>query len=527
MQCQFTARLRNARGWRRNLAAYLCGATATLTLSPFFAFPLIIPAFAGLYILLENAPTKRRMFWDGWFWGWGYYMCGLYWFCIALLTDAEAFAWLIPFALFGLTGVIAMYSGLACLIFHHAQKRLSGQGALFAFALIWTLVELARGHLFTGFPWNLPGYSFGFSEPSLQLASVFGPYGLTFCVVLLGISPCFARFGKSGKTTTAGIWLLFAAGLAWGSLRIPATAQPTFPGISLRLIQANISQPHKWDPQLQLQGMREHIRLMQQEGIEKITHIIWPETAVPYVLQENSELARALGNALPPGKILLTGSLRSDGTDFKTMNLWNSLMAIDHEGKLIGSYDKAHLVPFGEFQPFRPYLPKEWMTPVGEKDFAWGTASQVLNWAGLPPMLPLICYEAIFPEMAQGQINEKGARPAWLLNVTNDAWFGLSTGPHQHFEMSRMRAVEQGVALVRVANTGISAVVDPYGRITATLPLGSQGILDAPLPTPLDTPTLYSAWHSLLLPLLTLGLIFVLFFMRKPQPVHVDFASKL
>lgn len=483
--------LPDLRGWRRSLAAYGLGVLAMFTLSPFFLFPLIIPAFAGLYLMIDAAPTRRRMFWDGWFWGWGYYMTGLYWFCIALLTDAEAFAWLIPFALFGLTGVIAIYSGLTCWLMAFVKKYTSRPLRLIAFALLWTLTEIARGHFFTGFPWNLPGYSFAFSLPSLQLASVFGAYGLTFCAVLLGVSPLFARYSKSGKTIAAGIWIMFALGLLWGIARIPPDPMPTLPGVKLRLVQANIAQPHKWDPALQRQGMEEHIRLMLSPGLDSVTHVIWPETAVPYVLQENSELAHTLGKAIPSGKLLITGTLRAEGPDYASMLIWNSLMAINHEGKLVGIYDKAHLVPFGEFQPFRAFVPKEWMTPVGDKDFSWGKASQILNWPDTPPMLPLICYEAIFPEMSQSH----EGRPAWLLNVTNDAWFGMSTGPRQHFEMARMRSVEQGVPLVRSANTGISAIIDPYGRITASLPLGSQGILDAGLPRSLEKNTFYAKYR--------------------------------
>lgn len=510
-------------GWRRNLAAYGLGACATLTLAPFYLFPLLVPAYAGLYLLLEGAPSARRKAWDGWWWGWGYYMTGLYWFCIALLTDAEKFAWLIPFALFGLTGVIALYSAAACLCMAWVGRYIGGAGRLLAFALVWSLTELARGHLFTGFPWNLPGYSFGFSEASLQLASLVGVYGLSFAAVLLGVSPLFACCGRPGRAAAAACWLLLAAGIAWGSARLPAAAQPVVEGVRLRLVQAHIAQPHKWDPARQRAGMESHIRLMNGAGIENITHIIWPETAVPYVVQPGSPLARRLGMALPPGRVLLTGGLRAEGEDDAGMRIWNSLMAVDHEGNRIGVYDKAHLVPFGEFQPLRDYVPRAWMTPVGDRDFSWGVPSPVVEWAGLPPLLPLICYESIFPGMAEN----RDRRPDWLLNVTNDAWFGRSTGPHQHFQMSRMRAVEQGVPLVRAANTGISAVVDPYGRVTALLPLGHRGVLDASLPQPLDAKTIYSKYRRWLLPLLALAVLGVACTLRKSHPGPVDFACKL
>ncbi len=237
----------------------------------------------------------------------------------------------------------------------------------------------------------------------------------------------------------------------------------------LRLVQANISQPHKWDPRLQLQGLRQYVHLMQSPGLENVTHIIWPETAVPYAIEAGSPLARDLGGSIPAGKFLITGALRLDGKedDFK---IWNSLVALDHNGGIVGSYDKYRLVPFGEFLPLRSILPKAWLTPVGDKDFSRGPGAQTLELPGFPAISPLICYEGIFP----GAVIDESHRPQLLLNVTNDAWFGMSTGPHQHFEMSRMRAVEQAIPLVRVANTGISAIVDSYGRVAA-LPLRHAG----------------------------------------------------
>lgn len=492
--------LAGLKGWRRNAAAFTCGALSTLTLAPFFAFPLLIPSFTGLLWLLDGARTRRRLFFDGWWWGWGFHMTGLYWFCVALLTDAENFAWLIPFALFGLTGVIALYSGIACWLMGFVRVR--GAARIAAFAAAWTWVELARGGLFTGFPWNLAGYAFGFSGASLQMASLVGAYGLTFFAVLLGASLAACLQGRRGLMLATALWGLFFLGLGWGQWRL-ATAEAVpeserfVEGVMLRLVQADIEQAHKWDPALQMQGLQKHVQLTESPGLEKVTHVIWPETAVPYVLQEDSNLSRLLGGILPPGKILITGTLRGE-EDKDGLHLWNSLMAIDHEGKIAGAYDKNRLVPFGEFQPLRRFVPKEWMTPVGDKDFEWGGSNRLLDWPGLPPLTPLICYEAIFPGMAQ----PPQGRPQMLINVTNDAWFGTSTGPHQHFHMARMRAVEQGVPLVRVANTGISAVIDPYGTIVTSLGLGKQGVLDSKLPKANNDATIFSVYSKLFLLLL-------------------------
>lgn len=491
-------------GWRRNLIAFSCGMLATLTLAPFYYVVLLIPAYGGLYWLLHHAASLRRAWLDGWWWGWGYYMTGLYWFCIALLTDAEKFAWLIPFALFGLTAVIALYPALASWLTYKVKPR--GYNGIILFIIIWTLVEYARGHLFSGFPWNLPGYSLAFSDATLQLASLLGVYGLSALAVGLGVLPValLLRLPRA-KQVVMVAYALFVLASGWGTWRLHMA--DTVPeneryigNVMLRLVQANITQPHKWDPRLQSQGMQKHILLTQSPGLDRVTHVIWPETAVPYSLQKNSTLSRLLGNALPPGTFLLAGALRSEG-EGEQFKVWNSLMMLAHGGEIMGTYDKYALVPFGEFLPFRHAFPKAWLTPVGDIDFSRGPGAQVLNWPGLPPVTPLICYEAIFPEWH----SEQSSQAQWLLNVTNDAWFGLSTGPYQHFQMARMRAVEQGVPLVRAANTGISAVLDAYGRILRMLPLGTEGIIDSPLPQPLQNGTIFAHWGGYWLVILILS----------------------
>jgi apolipoprotein N-acyltransferase len=510
-----------ANGWQRNLLAFVLGICATLTLAPFFLFPLIIPAYAGLFILVENSGSRKRAFADGWWWGWGFYISGLYWFCIALLTDAEKFAWAIPFALFGLNAVIALYPALACLLFYLfcGQKKSviprETEGSLhknndkilrlrlrfaqddkyhcLVFSLIWLLVEYARGHLFSGFPWNLAGYAFGFSDISLQLASVLGAYGLTFFTVLLGSS--FALINTK-RSFVFCVWIVFFVALIWGSWRLNNASEGEASGAVLRLVQANILQPHKWDPKLQHKNLEEYIMLTQSAGIERVTHVIWPETATPYALMSGTPLSRHLSEALPKGVTLITGALRTEGQG-DNFQFYNSVMALDNDGKIIGNYDKHALVPFGEFMPLRFLIPKSLKLPVGDKDFSTGAGAQTLNWKGLPPVSPLICYEGIFPEFAV----DKNNRPEWLLNVTNDAWFGMSSGPYQHFEMARMRAVEQGLPLVRVANTGITAYIDEYGRIKQKLALGVKGVLDVPLRKSQISSTTYTryGWQLILI----------------------------
>jgi apolipoprotein N-acyltransferase len=487
-------------GWRRNALAFVCGICATLALPPFFLFPLLIPAFSGLFLLIHNARGSHRAFWDGWFWGWGFYMTGLYWFCIALLTDPEKFAWMIPFALFALTGVIAVYCAVACWL--TVKLPAKGLSRVFIFSAVWLAVEFARGHVLSGFPWNLPGYSFAFSDASLQLASLFGAYGLSWLAVWLGALPAALMMDggvhrKPAIKLLLASYMMVAAGIGWGAWRLSdADRIPEkdryVEGVMLRIVQANISQHHKWDPKLQMHGLKEFVRLTHAPGIERVTHIVWPETAVPYVLKPNSPLTRFLREAIPPGKFLITGALRMEG-EGSDSRIFNSIDMLASDGKIVGAYDKHKLVPFGEFVPLRWLLPKTWLTPVGDRDFSAGPGPQTLSWPGLPPVSPLICYEAIFPDLAVLREHP----PQWLLNVTNDAWFGMSSGPYQHFIMARMRAVEQGLPLVRAANTGISAVIDANGKTVSKLDLETKNFLDSKLPKSLENKTFYNQYADL------------------------------
>jgi apolipoprotein N-acyltransferase len=497
-------------GFRRNLTAMFFGALGVLTLPPFFFLPLAVIAYGGLFWLLSAAKTRRRAFWDGFFWGWGYFMAGLYWFTIALLTEPEKFAWLIPFALFGLTAVIALYIAITAALFYQIRGR--GIISVLLFSILWTLIEFARGHLFTGFPWNLAGYALMADDGLMQLASLVGVYGMSWLVVIASVLPVAIMMKlPHAKKTTAALSIVLAAAAIWGHGRIAAAGDAKLhDGVMLRLVQANIAQHHKWDPKLQFEGLRRHVALSQSEGVEKVTHIIWPETAVPYVIRPDTTLTTRIGQMLRPGQQLITGGLHAEGD-----NIYNSIASINHEGKITSRYDKHKLVPFGEFLPLRWLIPDGLETPVGMKDFSRGAGPQTLSWQGLPPVSPLICYEAIFPELAVGE-----TRPEFLLNLTNDAWFGLSTGPHQHFHMARLRAVEQGLPLVRVANTGISAVVDGYGRILSYLELGSEGVLDAGLPKAEATPTFYHENPNLVVYFLLLIIILLHIYQRNNKIVN-------
>jgi apolipoprotein N-acyltransferase len=291
-----------------------------------------------------------------------------------------------------------------------------------------------------------------------------------------------------------------------GAARLAGADSGTVPGVVLRLVQPNIPQAEKGDSDLWLDQFALYLEMSAAPGAAAVTHVIWPETAVPYFLDRDANARRAVAAVAPPGGAVITGAPRVSGTG-DDVRYWNSLQAVTAEGVVAASYDKAHLVPFGEYVPLRDILPIDKVTP-GQIDFSAGPGPRTLDLPGVPPVSPLICYEAIFPGAVVAG-NADGQRPAWLLNVTNDAWYGQTAGPHQHFAIAQTRAVEEGLPLVRVATTGISGVVDPYGRITARLELGQRDLVDTTLPVALSSPPPYARLGDLPFCLLTFGFLVV------------------
>jgi apolipoprotein N-acyltransferase len=371
---------------------------------------------------------------------------------------------------------------------------LPGIGRIFALALAFGLAEYARGHVLTGLPWNLVGYALLGALPMMQLASVFGVYALSLLAVLLFASPAAItapegsnlQAGKAGMALTAVLLLLLGASYVWGERRLAEAAQDST-GIRLRIVQADIDQADKWRPENSAEIFTDYLGLTKagSNGLAGINIVIWPETAVPFLLADSPDALQAIGAALPEGTSLVVGSARlteerdAKGTLGQT-RIYNSLLTIDDRGRVVSSYDKMHLVPFGEYLPLQDFMQSLGiMQLTGVRGgFSSGAGPRLLSIPRAPPASPLICYEIIFPD----EVTESSARPGWLLNVTNDAWFGSSAGPYQHFHQAQVRAVEQGLPLARVANTGISALIDPYGRILAKISLGEKGVIDVDLP---------------------------------------------
>ena len=480
-------------GWRRAGLTFAAGVLSAAALPPVYVLPALLLAFPVLVWLLDSAPTKKRAFLDGWWFGFGHFVAGLYWIGFSLLVDAEQFAWLLPFAVLCIPAVLAVYIGCVAVLTRWAP---AGISRVLALAAAWTLAEWARGKLFTGFSWNAIGIVWTASDATLQFAAMGGMYALSMLTIFIAASPATLGGGASGRVWILPVGALLAVTVLWlgGAARLSAAVSRSVDGVFLRVVQPNIPQRIKWQPALRDQHLATYLRLSSAPSGRPVSHIIWPESAVPFVVASDHARRRVMASVVPEGGLLLTGALRVTPRGERPFRIWNSFHAINSAAEIVATYDKFHLVPFGEYVPFpfRELLGFSKLT-AGRTDFSTGPGPQTLYLPGLPPVSPLICYEVIFPD----RVIAPGSRPQWLLNVTNDAWFGNSSGPYQHFAMARLRAVEQGLPLVRAANTGISGVIDAYGRVRARLGLGSQGVIDAELPQPAPGRTFYSKFGDL------------------------------
>jgi apolipoprotein N-acyltransferase len=498
------------RGWRRAAVGAAMGALASLAFAPYDAWPVMFASFGVLVWLLdgchggENTRGARvkSAAWVGFCFGFGFFLAGFYWIADAFLVEPWRDGWLIPFVLAGFPAWMGLYfaggAALAMLLWAKGAAR------VLALAIGFGIAEFVRGHAFTGQPWDLIGYALTDTLPMMQLASLFGVYALSVLAVALFAAP-LAIFapgpngaeGRLGASLLAALLLiLLGAGTLWGAARL-SHGKTVLTPLRLRIVQPSVSEADKWKPGNQDAIFGDYLDMSRETkggvGLKGIDLVIWPETAVPIPLGNDPEALRIIGNMLPKGTTLVAGSIRLSQTAdrlgrLSPIKFYNSLLVIGDQGRLLDSYDKIHLVPFGEYLPFETLMDR-WgiMALTGMRGgFTAGSGPRRLAVPGAPPAMPLICYEILFPD----EVNSDKTRTGWMLNVTNDAWFGRSIGPYQHFHQARVRAVEQGLPLVRSANTGISGVVDAYGRVTAKLGLEKRGIVDAALPAAIP-PTLF------------------------------------
>jgi apolipoprotein N-acyltransferase len=491
-------------GWKRALIALIAGASSALAMEPFNAWPVLFVTFPVAVFLIDGAGAGRAQglpaaALTGFWFGLGYFVPGLYWIGNAFLVEADTFGWLLPFAVLGLPAYLSLFTA-----FGFALARLvwtKGGSRVIALAASLTISEWLRGHVLTGFPWNAFGYALTEPLALAQTSSLIGIWGLTFLSVSIFASPAVlidgsARGRKVFAAPAAALALLIAMGV-FGAIRLSLHPTTMTTSVKLRIMQPNLQQDEKFNYSAKQAVMQKYLALSDRatgpntSGVRDATVLIWPESAFPFFLTREPEAMAEIADLLPKGTTLITGSVRAPDLPpgVRVTQAYNSIYVIDDEGTVLSVYDKLHLVPFGEYLPFQDLMESlgfEQLTRV-RGGFIPGKVRHTLQIPNAPRVLPLICYEAAFPSAVAGPDD----RPGWMVNLTNDGWFGISTGPYQHLQQARMRAVEQGLPLVRAANTGISAVIDPLGRIVAHLPLGIEGVLDAPLPAPI-APTIYA-----------------------------------
>lgn len=485
-------------GWRRRALLMLLGLLAMLTMPPLHLWPLLFIALPGLVLLIDRTGGVKGAFWTGWWFGLGHFIPGFYWIANSMMTDPLRFGWMIPFAVGGLAAFMAVYIGLAAALAR--LLRTPGPARILALGGAWIIGEWLRSWVLSGFPWNLLGYSWAFSDPMMQIVAWTGTWGLSLISVIgCGLPALLLRWapnaedapplaGKAGWSAIAG---LVALALVWsvGAVRLSGAADGFVPGVTLRLVQPSIPPNMKNDVDLRAENLNKLLRLTAESpGYDRVTHVIWPESAVPYLVERNAELRQALAGVVPPQGLLITGAVRGAPDTGGLEQIWNSALAIDGNAAIVAKFDKFHLVPYGEYVPRRDLFPFIAKITPGSMDFTAGPGPRTLHLPGLPPVGPLICYELIFP----GEVADRSDHPQWLLSLTNDAWFGRSTGPYQHFASARFRAVEEGVPMVRAANAGISGVIDAYGRVHARLELDAIGVIDHGLPSATPVPTLFA-----------------------------------
>jgi apolipoprotein N-acyltransferase len=493
---------RGLAGWRARLAAFLAGAISALGFPPFEFFPGLLLGIAALVLLLDGASGRPRPVRSagllGWAFGFGQFLVGLHWIGFAFLVDASAHEWQIPFVAILFPGGLALFTTAAMAAAMRFWK--PGAGRLFVFTIAYSLAEWLRGHVLTGFPWNIAGYGWGASLGVMQSTALIGVYGLTVLTVLVGASLAELFAEKPRWSVPAAMAGIFVALFAFGAFRLAGAADQTVPGVRLRIVQPNIAQADKYRPELIERNWDRLIALSHATAKQPPTHIIWPEAAPPFVLTRSPEALDEIAMLTGNDKVLLTGALRAQRNDNR-MRYYNSFYVFGHRGRILAVYDKFHLVPFGEYLPLESTMKSLGLSKlVGiEGSFSTGDGPHTIDLPGGPPVGPLICYEILFPD----EIVE-ARRPGWIVNVSDDSWFGPWAGPLQHLLIAQTRAIEEGLPIVRATNSGISAVIDPFGRIRTKLELDRMGTIDAPLPARIE-PTFYaragkySFWFLLLL----------------------------
>ena len=480
------------------------GGLFTLCFAPYYVFVAGFAAITGLMVLLDFARSNRRRFILGFLFGFIHHVTGLYWISNSLLVEADKFAWLIPFAASLIPAILALFIGFVCYLTHKLEYK--GFAKILFFSSAWVFAEIIRGHALTGFPWNLTGYIFMGSIEISQAAAYVGVYGLSLLAIILFSAPymvfsSLVDFKFYNRVTKISFSMLYLLPIVFVTAIISMNGREKilkntdkFEKTYIRVVQPNISQQEKMDNlRLGEQLYKLYTLSVKKSEIDGFVPdlIIWPEAATPFNIKVSPLFRDEVSDIVPYSAYLLLGSIRYD---IENNAVYNSMEIIDGEGNLVEDkfYNKHHLVPFGEYIPLRKIFPLVESIAGGHGDFSRGKGPDIIKLDNAPAFSPNICYEIIFPNQVVDNKPEFKDRAKFILNLTNDAWFGDSTGPYQHLDKSRMRAIEEGVPVIRAANTGVSAVIDANGIILKSLELNKKGVIDIKLPAALERPTYFS-----------------------------------
>ncbi len=485
---------------KRLMLAFAFGAISSLGFAPWDIWPLMLVGLAGLMWLTVQPATLRQALMTGWTFGFGHFLVGMYWLAQAFQYQSDLPVWSGWIAVVLLAVYLALYP--AFVVMAARGFAASPTALVFAFSAFWMLSEWLRGIFFSGFPWNPVGAA-ALEMPGLaQMAAVIGAFGLSGLVCLFA-GGLWLLISKS--TQLRGIAVLGIVALAATGGFIAALGTSPVSSVRLNIVQANIGQDEKWSDDGVAHAIDTYMTLS-PAPFAGPRLLIWPEAAIPDLLDEMPRARAMIATRLGRDDLLLLGALKAiRDEDGAAIAARNSLFVLDPNGDIVARYDKKHLVPFGEFLPMRTLLEAIGLARLapGALDFWPGPGARTLPLAGHSPVGPLICYEVIFG----GEVVDGADRPNWLLNISNDAWFA-GAGAHMHLAQARLRAIEEGLPMARSTPTGISAVIDPRGRVTASLPRGAAGVLDARLPEPLGA-TIFARgglWTSLLFCALLLGI---------------------
>ena len=478
-------------GWRRALAAFAAGALAVLAQAPYDFFAVCFVSFPVLVWLIDGATAEpsagwlgrlRPVFAVGWWFGFGYFLAGLWWIGGALLVEADDFAWALPLAVVGIPLMLAFFYGFACAVARLMWSSNIGRVAALAFG--FALAEWLRGFLFTGFPWNAVGYGAMPVPLLMQSVSVLGMNGMNVLTVFVFAVPALLAGRRHVRFGFALAVLLAALHVGFGYVRLTAPP-PAGRTLDVRIVQPSVDLAEKWDATVRDRIFATMLALSSQPpqaGHAKPQLIVWPETSVPFLFTERPQALTAIGDMLADGQMLVAGAVREEGAAGQAADslYYNSVVAIDDRGEIVDAVDKVHLVPFGEYMPFAGLLRRLGIEQfvAGPMTFSAGNERHAITVPGGIRALPFICYEVIFPDL----VSVDAASSELIVNLTNDAWFGDTPGPYQHFRQAQVRAVENGLPLIRAANNGISAVVDSRGRTLDALAIDARGAMDVSVP---------------------------------------------